>query len=325
MEKNTELSTILETALARTTQEHLSFYPAQFIYTALPYRAVNTNRYERTNGSFRIIVTPGAFINEEGKTEVVLPYGKLARANLLYLTTHAKKTGSTRVELATSYRGFLRDLGISWDKKTAREAVRQLRAVLTMQVTCAHVDVDDNGEEKVTKQLSFMLGRGQKVKFSADNVIDERESYFLLSDDFLSEVVAGHAVPIVTGAWRELLNETKSPMALDIYLWLSSRLPVIRGEKHISWEQLQAQFGSQAGDLRDFKKRFRPALAQALEMYPGANVHEVGANARGTSKGFKGLLIRHSVPPKEPDKLTSPPPKPSQASANGGVGEHGEG
>lgn len=306
MKKNTELSALLETALSRTVdKEHLSFYPAQFIYTALPYTSVDTNRYERTNGSFRIIITPGAFINEHGETEVMVPYGKLARANLLFLTTHAKKTGSTRVELATSYRGFLRDLGIPWDKKTAREAVRQLRAVLTMQVTCAYVDVDEEGEEKLRDQLSFMLGRGQKVKFNAENVIDERESYFLLSDDFLSEVVAGHAVPIVTGAWRELLTETKSPMALDIFLWLSSRLPLVRGEAHISWERLRDQFGSQASSLDNFKKRFRPALAQALEMYPGANVREVGANSRGTSKGFKGLLLRRSVPPSNPQKISS--------------------
>lgn len=311
MEKNTEFSAPRKTARRRTSRrwsagkEHLSFYPAQFIYTTLPYVAVDTNRYERTNRSFRIIITPGAFVNEYGDTEVMVPYGKLARANLLFLTTHAKKTGSPRVELAVSYRGFLKDLGIPWDKKTAREAVRQLRAILTMQVTCAQVDVSKSGEEKLSEQFTFMLGRGQKVKFNAESVIDERESYFLLSDDFLSEVVVGHAVPIITEAWRELLSETKSPMALDIFLWLSSRLPLIRDTVHIRWEFLRDQFGSQASSLDSFKKRFRPALAQAIEMYPGANVREVGANARGSSKGFKGLMLCRSVPPSNPKEVTA--------------------
>lgn len=323
MEKNTELSTILETALARTTQEHLSFYPAQFIYCALPYREPESTYWVRKNGSHQLTISAGALTNPDGSVESFVPSGKLARAALLYLTTEAKKTGSPRIEMATSYRGFLADLGIPWNSQTAREAVRQLRAVLSMQVQFTISEKRAEGEVTIA-EYDFRIGRGREITFDENANINDRESVLLLADDFFDAVISGHAVPIVTGAWRELLNETKSPMALDIYLWLSSRLPVIRREKHISWKQLQAQFGSQAGDLRDFKKRFRPALAQALEMYPGANVREVGANARGTSKGFKGLLIRHSVPPKEPDKLTSPPPNPSHTSANGGVGEHGE-
>lgn len=84
-------------------------------------------------------------------------------------------------------------------------------------------------------------------------------------------------------------------MAMDIYLWLVSRLPRLPQPLYVSWEQLAAQFGSQAQDLQEFKKQFRPALEKALEHYPGAKVLEEGAG-QGKNQGSKGLVLYRSKP-----------------------------
>ena len=73
-----------------------------------------------------------------------------------------------------------------------------------------------------------MVGRGREIVFDANADIKERESYLLLSDDFFESAIQSNAVPVETETWRELLSESKSPLALDIYLWLSSRLPKIQ-------------------------------------------------------------------------------------------------
>lgn len=73
-----------------------------------------------------------------------------------------------------------------------------------------------------------MVGRGREIVFDANADIKERESYLLLSDDFFEPAIQSNAVPVETETWRELLSESKSPLALDIYLWLSSRLPKIQ-------------------------------------------------------------------------------------------------
>ncbi|MEV7801182.1 replication protein RepA [Microbacterium foliorum] len=108
-------------------------------------------------------------------------------------------------------------------------------------------------------------------------------------------------MPVLSEVWRELINTTKSPLALDIYIWLTYRLPSVRGEQYVSWEQLINQFGSQASEIHAFKKKFRPALKLAVQMYPGANVREMGSGS-GRAKGFKGLVLRRSAAAAQPRK-----------------------
>lgn len=279
---------------------HKSFYPAQFIYCCLPYRAVEEKIWIRENGTWTLGITPGIITNPDGSRESFIPSGKLARAALLYVTTEAKKTGSPRIELAKSYRGFLADLGIEWNQRNAKEAVRQLRAVLSMSVQLSFITPAGDGDNVVT-EVEFKVGSGREIHFDAKADIKERESYLLLSDDFYQSVITGHAVPIITQTWRALIQETKSPLALDIYLWLSSRLNSLTAPVYITWEQLFTQFGSQTQRLAEFKKSFRAALETVREYYPGANISEMGTG-QGKVKGFKGLVLRRSLPALPPQK-----------------------
>ncbi|MFW0120221.1 replication protein RepA [Rothia sp. P5764] len=281
-----------------TGNSHSSFYPAQFIYCCLPYRATDEKIWLRENGTWTLGITPGIVTNPDGSRESFIPSGKLARAALLYVTTEAVKTGSPRIELAKSYRGFLQDLGIQWNQRNAREAVRQLRAVLSMSIQLSFVTADGEGGN-VVSEYDFRVGSGREIHFDANADIKERESYLLLSQEFYEAVVVGHAVPIVTEAWRALIQETKSPLALDIYLWLSSRLANLTSPVHITWDQLYSQFGSESQSLAEFKKSFRVALETVKEYYPGANVREMGTG-QGKTKGFKGLVLYRSVPPLPP-------------------------
>lgn len=281
-------------AATSSPQVHNSFYPAQFIYCCLPYRAIEEKIWFRENGTWTLGITPGIITNPDGSRESFIPSGKLARAALLYVTTEAVKTGSPRIELAKSYRGFLQDMGVKWNKSTAHEAVRQLRAVLSMSVQLSFITADNEGGSVVT-EIEFKVGSGREIHFDANADIKERESYLLLSQDFYEAVVVGHAVPIVTKAWRALMQGTKSPLALDIYLWLSSRLGNLTAPVHITWEQLYAQFGSKSQSLTEFKKSFRAALETVKEYYPGANIREMGTG-QGKTKGFKGLVLYRSIP-----------------------------
>lgn len=294
MENITSTPDFLPQDITKLNEPHKSFYPATFIYSALPYRRPKNNLWVRENGRNRIAITAGAINNPDGTVESFIPSGKLARAALLYLTTEAKKTGSARIDLSKSYRGFLKDLGITWNARNSREAEKQLRAVLSMTINFSVTERQDNGDTKIT-EYDFIVGRGREIVFDANAEIKERESYLLLSDDFFEKVVQNNAVPIDTAAWHALLAESKSPMAMDIYLWLVSRLPRLSQPLYVSWEQLAAQFGSQAQDLQEFKKQFRPALEKALEHYSSAKVVEEGAG-QGKTQGFKGLVLYRSKP-----------------------------
>ncbi|MCP4201254.1 MAG: hypothetical protein GY769_04895 [bacterium] len=105
-------------------------------------------------------------------------------------------------------------------------------------------------------------------------------SVVVLSSEFYDELVA-HAVPIDLRALKALKG---SPLALDIYSWLTYRMSYLRKPCLIPWEALQIQFGADYGRLRDFKRKFLTHLSDVLTVYPAARI----------SEQVTGLLLRAS-------------------------------
>lgn len=89
------------------------------------------------------------------------------------------------------------------------------------------------------------------------------------------EEVIDRPVPIDMRALQVL---KRSPMALDIYCWLTYRFSYLKQKAEISWPALQAQFGAGypetlRGQL-DFKRNFLKHLRCVLVVYPEAKVAE---------------------------------------------------
>lgn len=73
-------------------------------------------------------------------------------------------------------------------------------------------------------------------------------------------------------------------MALDLYCWLTYRNSYLAKPTRVPWPALQAQFGADYDDRRNFKRKFLAAMRQVLVLYPSARVKQV----RG------GLLLKPS-------------------------------
>lgn len=63
-----------------------------------------------------------------------------------------------------------------------------------------------------------------------------------------------------------------SPLALDIYSWLTYRMSYLRKPCLIPWEALQTQFGADYRRLRDFKRRFLGHLGNVVHVYPAVRL-----------------------------------------------------
>lgn len=64
----------------------------------------------------------------------------------------------------------------------------------------------------------------------------------------------------------KVVSALKKPMAIDIYWWLTKRVYNLHEPATISWQQLYQQFGSDS-ELKDFKRKFKRALGDVLEVY----------------------------------------------------------
>lgn len=56
-------------------------------------------------------------------------------------------------------------------------------------------------------------------------------------------------------------------MAIDVYWWLTKRVYNLRERVTITWQQLYRQFGSDS-ELKEFKRKFKLAVAEVVEVYP---------------------------------------------------------
>ena len=76
--------------------------------------------------------------------------------------------------------------------------------------------------------------------------------------------------------FRMLQALRRSPLQIDIYVWLTYRFSYLKKSTLIPWGLLSNQFGSNYANtsqgLRDFKREFLKALQIVTVMYLGANI-----------------------------------------------------
>ena len=91
-----------------------------------------------------------------------------------------------------------------------------------------------------------------------------------LGREFFDEITSS-SVPVDLRAIRLL---ERSPLALDIYVWLTYRMSYLKRPCLIPWEALRDQFGAEYARLTDFRRRFLKALRLVLRVYSRARVRQ---------------------------------------------------
>ncbi len=229
----------------------------------LPHRDPKEHIFKRTNGLLTVTI---ADVGDVG-----LPYGTIPRLLLTWVTTEAVKTKSREVVLGDSLSQFMRELGM--DPTGGRwGSITRLKDQMERLFSCAigyKVETETEfhlSQTFIAKEVHLWWDPQQPNQASLWN------SYVTLSKDFFDEIIE-RPVPIDL---RALTALKRSPMALDIYMWLTYRMSYLKRSTAITWEQLQMQFGagyefSEQG-RKNFRRAFKKHLKSALLVYPGARV-----------------------------------------------------
>lgn len=203
----------------------------------------------------------------------LLPYGKVARAGLLYINSEIHRTHDRHVSLGRSQREFMKNLGFSWGGRDARRVMRQMEALAKSQFTLTRIS--DNQDGTLVQSVSSVVASVTDLWFPLKIEEEGQESLFessiVVSQDMMELLET--AMPVDLRAWRYLNETSKSPLVLDVYQWLSERAhraPKARGVL-ITWEQLRDQFAPDSVELRSFKRTFLGALDTVRAVY-SANI-----------------------------------------------------
>ena len=237
----------------------------------------NWLQYKRVNGPFTLYMTAS------GGNK--LPYGNLPRLILAWVCSEAVRTQSRELILGKSLSEFMRTLGVyssSGEKHTRlRNQMKRL-----FGCTVSMIYENERGEARVSSLVAdrtvFWWSEGKPDQSSLwDSKVE-------LGEKFFNEII-NHPVPLNMNTLTAL---KRSPLGLDLYLWLVYRTFTLRAPLRLTWRLLYGQFGahpSKASDKRTvdaFRTKVLRELKKIKIAWPELNY----ATA-------KGVLILHPSTP----------------------------
>ena len=239
---------------SRPPYKRLLFLPRHLVTMTLPHREIKKNAYVRHDGDLRLSfhVDP----------EIGLPYGAYARLILIYLTTERIRSKDRRFELKSSWRAFLQSMEIHWGGSSYRSIKKQLFRL------CSTTFSTHFGKEGENEKHDSLVITDQWFHSSDCIHITFSESFFSLTQQSV--------IPLQSEIVRQI---KRSPLALDLYAWLTYRTWKIEREHFIPWTKLRRQFGSSLDRDRDFRSRFQTTINHLLSLNPVAPY--VAINSKG--------------------------------------------
>ncbi len=188
----------------------------------------NQLQYKRTNGPYTLIMTATG--------NYKLPFGHLPRLLMAWVSTEAVQTQSRVLILGDSLSDFMRVLGIySSDGKAYTRLRNQMERLFNASVRLIYKD--EYGEASVSSSVADSTAFWWNPKRP-----DERslwKSKIELGEKFFQEII-NHPVPL---DMNTLTAMKRSPLGLDLYMWLVYRTFPLRASQRISWVSLYRQFG----------------------------------------------------------------------------------
>jgi hypothetical protein len=237
----------------------LGFMARAMTLCTLPHSKPKAQEFTRKNGNYTMsMVAPKA---------IGLPYGTIPRLLLAWISSEAVRTKSRTLTLGDSLSYFLKELGLSRSGGERGDITRfkdQLKRLFACSITCNYHSKDRDAG------IGFMIAQKYDLWWHPQQPDQAGlwESTLTLSEEFYREVTTS-PIPIDMRALKAL---KRSPLALDVYVWLTFRTSYLKASAVITWEQLQNQFGAEYGLKKNFKAAFNDALRKVQLVYPGANV-----------------------------------------------------
>lgn len=264
VEKLLDKAAAIEAEQAREARE-VGYMARVLTQATLPHKATPGTAFTRCNGVFSLAIM--------AHPDVGLPYGSIPRLLLSWMTTEAVRTRSPFLELGPSLSSFLAELGLAPIGGPRGDITRlrnQMTRLFASSVSCIYQD----DERTSMGNLSIVKAADLWWNPKRPDQGTLWKSTLTLGTDFFEEIIK-RPVPIDMRALQAL---KRSPLALDIYCWLTYRMSYLEQKKDVPWLLLKRQFGSDyANDeqgLRDFKKNFLKHLKSVHAIYPQANLED---------------------------------------------------
>jgi hypothetical protein len=257
-------------AISTAPAERPDFLHAVMCQAALPRSRQEGLSFERKVGSLAMRCDAGKAWTGTAWEQQPLPFGVRPRLALIHICSEAVRKQSKEIEVGSSVRDFLLQLGMDTGGRGYSQFQGQMAALAACRLQFGMIAPDNGRVINVdAKPIS---------KFDAWlNKDDEQQALWpgklTLTGEFFDSLLR-QAVPL---DHRALAALASSALSLDLYTWLAYRLCNVRratGER-VSWAALEQQFGGEYGNRKDFKREFVKRLVEVQAVYPEARIEPV--------------------------------------------------
>ena len=286
----TQVDQVNALVTAREADPELGFMGRTMALCSLP-RSNPGNRlqYKRVNGPFTLYMTAS------GGNK--LPFGNLPRLLLAWVCTEAVRTGSRELVLGRSLSEFMRTLDIYSNSGRVHTRLRnQMKRLFGCTVTMVYEE--PGGFARVSSLVADKHEFWWNERKPDESSLWESKIY--LGEQFFNEIIR-HPVPLDMNTLTAL---KRSPLGLDLYLWLTYRMFTLKHPLRLTWRQVYRQFGAHPAKASDnntvqaFRYKVLRELKKIKLAWPDLNY--------ATGKGVLILLpSKPAITPVEQAQLTS--------------------
>jgi len=253
----------------------LGFMARALVQATMPHKRVAGNEFTRKNGFYTLTML--------APQNIGLPYGTIPRLLMAWITTEAVLKRSQELILGHSLSTFMKELGLIPSGGRWGSIIRlrdQAKRLFSSSISCGYNDTQriSGLNMQVIEKYDLWWQPKHPEQMSL------WESTLTLGKNFYEEII-NHPIPLDLDALKAL---KRSPLAIDIYCWLTYRMSYLKHKTEISWWVLQTQFGSDydmsSQGKRDFKKAFLREFRKVYTIYSGLNIDH----------NSKGLILKQS-------------------------------
>jgi hypothetical protein len=256
---------------ATATNEDKAYMARELVLASLPHsNPGNRPIWTRRNGNVVLGIQPG--VNLHTGESYGYPHGSIPRLLFFWMTTEALRVGR-RLELGRSLNGFMMQLGLNpltggGKRGDAARLRDQMERLFFARFTLQRVtEADELGwQSRIDMQVAPKSELWWSTRAPDQGAL--WGSWIELGEEIYKAITSA-PVPADMRALRAL---KQSPLALDLYAWLSfESFRAHKSGKHRfeTWAQLHAHMGGEYTEVRNFRLKVKATLQKIRVVYPG--------------------------------------------------------
>lgn len=197
----------------------LSYYSPILIQCTLPHSDPKTASWSKRNGNAALVISSG--FDRDGQP-IGVPYGSLPRLALAYIITRVIESGGElEINLGAHFGSFLNEIGyvgnLRGTGRAARTVQNQMYRLMKASINIEGRNGDDEQGGIVGENIQIARRYALWWDYKNPDQGTLWGSYIKISEGFRDEIIKA-PVPLRTDVLAAL---KKSPLALDVYMWVS--------------------------------------------------------------------------------------------------------